>query len=163
MSEINDDRTVERILLSEPESKYGEDYRAHYLSLYRDYVASADTVSARRNTANSFFLTINSAFLGARGYFEMSDNSLVPVQAAVGVLFCLVWWKLIQSYKSLNGSKFDVIQMMERHLPLAAFTAEELVQHTSPKVHRALSTVESYVPALFGLLHVGAALLSLNG
>ena len=163
MSDYTDDRTAEKLLLAEPENRYGADYRSHYLSLYRDYVNSADAVSSRRNTANGFFLTINSAFLGAKGYIKVSDNDFSWILGAVGVLFCLVWWKLIQSYRTLNGAKFDVIQLMERQLPLAAFTAEEYVYKTGTTVHRALSTIESYVPALFGVLHVGAAILSISG
>lgn len=146
-------------LFSEDEARYGDDYRDHYLALYRDFVASADTNSARRNMANSFFLSVNTGFLGIKGYFEVAKNELgafefTLVQAIVGILFCVVWWLMIRSYRTLNSSKFEVIQMMERRLPLASYTAEWVAQKTARDRHRSLSWVESFVPMLFGALHL---------
>jgi hypothetical protein len=48
-------------------------------------------------------------------------------------------------------------------LPLAPFTAEEYAYTTAPRVHTALGTVESYVPALFALLHLGVAIFDFLG
>jgi hypothetical protein len=151
---------INEVLNSVDQNRYGENYQSHYMTLYSDYVSSADSISSRRNSANSFFLSINTAYFGVTGYFKPENNEFVWVQAAVGVLFCLVWWKLIQSYRTLNTAKFAVIQQMEKNLPLAAFTAEELAYQTGSTVHRALSSVESYVPALFGTLHLVAAILN---
>lgn len=162
MSKHENDRTLDNVLMSVPATQYGAEYPDHYLTQYRDYVASAESVSTRRNNANSFFLSINTAYFGATGYFQVVDNEFVWVQAAVGALFCLVWWKLIQSYRTLNSAKFHVIQQMEKALPLASFTAEELAYSNGTTVHRALSAVESYVPALFGVLHLVAAILNFN-
>lgn len=156
MSE-NSNQTALELLMGEAESSYGDSYRSDFLTLYRDYVASADSISARRTAANSFFVTINTALIGVRGYFEVNSNETVVILAIVGILLSLVWHRMIQSYRTLNGSKFRVIQLMERHLPLAAYTAEEYVQDHSAKAHRGLSSVESYVPMLFALLHVAIA------
>jgi hypothetical protein len=146
-----------QILFAQSETQYSGNYPKDYLRMYRDFVASADAISVRRNTANGFFLTLNTAFLGARGYFEVNGDVFVLIQAVAGVLFCLVWWRMIQSYRTLNGSKFRVIQMMERGLPLAPYTAEEYVNTSGPTLHLALSSVESLVPALFALLHLAVA------
>jgi hypothetical protein len=154
----NFDQDASQLLMGEDERDYGEDYRDDYLTLYRDYVASADTISSRRATANSFFLTVNTAFLGARGYFNVTSDEGALIQAFVGVLFCLVWARMISSYKTLNSAKFKVIQMMERHLPLAAYTAEEHVYNNSPVKHTALSSVEALVPLFFVLLYAGVAI-----
>lgn len=150
------------ILTAETEDSYGERYRGDFLTLYRDYVASADAISSRRTAANSFFVSINTALIGVRGYFEVNNNETVVVLAAVGILLSLVWNRMIQSYRTLNGSKFRVIQMMEKQLPLAAYTAEEYVQKTAPSRHRALTSVETYVPLLFALLHVAIAVYQLT-
>jgi hypothetical protein len=150
---------VTRTLQSLNENEYGADYRDHYLTLYRDFVTSADTNSQRRNMANSFFLTVNTGFLGVKGYFEVSGSSadvleFALVQAIVGMLFCLVWWLMIRSYRTLNRSKFEVIQMMEKNLPVAPYSAEWVAQKTGLDRHRGLSWVESFVPMLFGALHL---------
>ena len=158
MPDINDNQTIDAILMPVTDTQYGEDYRSHFLTMYRDYVASADAVSSRRNTANSFFLTINTGFLGAAGYFDAVSWQLALLQAFVGILFCLVWQKLILSYRSLNSSKFDVIQLIERNLPLAPFTAEEMVQKSGQVIHKALTTTEKHVPLIFGILHILVAI-----
>lgn len=160
MTDSQRDASAEELLLPVSEQAYGEEYRNHYLTLYRDYVSSADSISNRRDTANKFFLTLNTAFLGAKGYIK-TDAAVSPdfavVQAVVGLLFCLVWWNLIKSYRTLNASKFDVIQQMERHLPLASFTTEEFVQNSGAHLHRALTSVEKFLPGVFGILHIAAA------
>ena len=74
-----------------------------------------------------------------------------------GILFCLVWQKLILSYRSLNSSKFDVIQLIEQNLPLAPYTAEEMVQKSGQTIHKALTTTEKHVPLIFGILHIVVA------
>lgn len=146
------------ILLSASQGEYGESYKGDFLTMYRDYVASADNISAKREKANAFFLTINTAFLGASSYFEVNSVEAAYIQALVGLMFCFVWGRMINSYKTLNGSKFDVIQLMERHLPLAPFAAEEFVQKTSPKGHIRLTSVEKLVPGVFALLHIFTAI-----
>ena len=150
------------LLLAAPESHYGDSYRADFLTLYRDYVASAESVSTRRALANKFFVGINTALIGIRGYFEVDSNQSVIVLAVVGILLSVVWHRMIQSYRTLNASKFDVIQLMEKHLPAAAYTAEYYIQTHGPIRHRSLTSVETFVPLLFALLHVAIAAYQLT-
>ena len=113
-----------------PPSEYGEKYREHFLALFKDFVKSADAISARRYTANQVFLTLNSTVIGLVGYLrlgatEAAASSLVYSAAAVvGMAFCYTWYHLIQSFKTLNGAKFDVINEMEKSLPVKTYTAE---------------------------------------
>src|SRR4051812_9630105 len=55
---------AEKALLGVGKSEYGDDYNKHVVELYKVFVDSADKISARRVTANSFFLTLNSALVG---------------------------------------------------------------------------------------------------
>lgn len=146
------------ILLAASKSEYGEGYRDDYLTMYRDYVGSADSISSKREKANAFFLTINTGFLGAKAYLVANSIEAAYIQAIVGLMFCFVWGRMINSYKTLNGSKFDVIQLMERNLPLAPFAAEEFIQDTTPKGHVSLTTIEKWVPAVFAVLHIFGAI-----
>ena len=41
--------------------KYGGEYQNHLLEQYKLYVQMADKISERRQSANSFFLTVNTA------------------------------------------------------------------------------------------------------
>ncbi len=159
MQDISQNTTLDSVLLSENAAHYGDDYRSHYLTQYRDFVSSADTISSRRHTANQFFLGINTALIGAGGYIKVDDPVIVLVLAGFGVTICLAWRGLIDSYRTLNGAKFDVIQSMEKHLPLASFTAEELAYSSARAKHRSFSSWESWVPRLYIFAHLtlGAA------
>ena len=147
---------IDEIVLGASGAQYGERYRADFLELFNLYVESADKVTARRNSANAFFLGINTALLGSIGYLKLDSDSLIVMFALVGVITCFAWARLINSYKTLNASKFAVIQAMERHLPVAAYTAEWAYQKSAPKKHVALSDWEKYTPRAFFLLHAFA-------
>ena len=49
---------------------YESEYNAHLLEQYKLYVQMADNISARRQTANSFFLTLNTTIAGLVGYIN---------------------------------------------------------------------------------------------
>src|SRR5262245_9792406 len=44
-------------------------FQNHLLEQYKLYVEMADRISQRRGTANTFFLTVNTAIIGALGTF----------------------------------------------------------------------------------------------
>ncbi len=137
------------------EAEYGDSYRADYLAMYQDYVASADTISERRNNANAFFVTVNAALLGLSGYFGGDGEKLVWLAAIAGILFSFTWRGLIKSYRSLNSAKFQVIHQLEQRLPFAAYDEEwvQLEEGKDSAVHVPFSAVEALVPMIFMLLH----------
>ena len=58
---------LRRNLIVNDKDSYGESYQAHSLEIYKLYVQMADNISARRQSANSFFLTVNTAIIGIVG------------------------------------------------------------------------------------------------
>jgi hypothetical protein len=142
-------------LFKVPESEYGDSYKADYLSMYQDYVASADRISERRHTANSFFLTANAALLGITGYLAGNGAELMWAAALAGILFSFTWKRLILSYRSLNTAKFKVIHMLEKKLPFAAYDEEwvQLKQGKFSNVHTPFSQIETGMPVAFLILH----------
>ena len=44
--------------------EYGDNYQPHYLEIYKLYVEMTYQITGRRQTANSFFLTVNTAVIG---------------------------------------------------------------------------------------------------
>ena len=150
------------ILLSESAAEYDGNYQGDFLTMYRDYVKTTDNISSKREKANAFFLTINTGFIGASAYFDVTSVAAAYIQSFIGLLFCVVWWFMIQSYKTLNGSKFEVIQLMEQELPLAPFAAEEFVQNNGPQGHRNLTTIEKFIPMVFIVLHILSAIFLIN-
>lgn len=132
-------------------SEYGDSYQEAYLSMYQDYVASADSISERRHTANSFFLSVNTALLGATSYLTSDEKNLMWLVALGGIAFSIAWRQLIASYRTLNAAKFKVIHELEQRLPFAAYDAEwEILDRGDNRtVHIPFSRVESIVPVIF--------------
>src|SRR5215212_9885579 len=119
-----------------PPSEYGEQYQNHLLEQYKLYVQMADNISARRQSANSFFLTVNTALIAFLGLVASPDVGSdagaaaspplpwVLVVSAAGVVLCYSWYRLVRSYKDLNTGKFEVVHAIESRLPAAPYAAE---------------------------------------
>jgi hypothetical protein len=140
-----------------PSSDYGEKYSEHVIEQYKLYVEMADRISARRQTANSFFLSINTALLAFVGLFASKESALnIPLPwtvavAAAGMVLCYSWYRLVRSYRDLNRSKFRVVQAMERLLPLAPFEAEWIGagRGEDARLYLPFTDVEIRVPWIF--------------
>jgi len=140
---------------------------SQHLELYKLYVDMADRISARRLTANSFFLTINTGIVAFSGYLSISSgNNLINGQqwiiALAGIVLCYMWYRLIRSYADLNKAKFAVIHEMEKDLPYKAFDAEwdAVGKGNDPKRYLPFTKIEKAVPWVFLTLH--AVVLSRN-
>jgi len=132
------------------------------LEEYKLFVETSETVVARRQVANTFFLSANSALLAALGV--LSQTTLAPVVARLaflgigvaGILLCIEWRVLIQSYRQLNAGKFRIIHLLERHLPASLFRAEwiALGEGKDAKKYKPVTNVERIIPLLLILLFV---------
>ena len=143
---------------------YGSEYRAHLLEQYKLYVEMADRISARRQEANTFFLSVNTALVAFLGLVVEGEPGEVPVAWAVlvslaGVALCVFWYRLVRSYRGLNSGKFGVIHAIERRLPLVPYEAEwEAVgRGKDPGRYLPFTHVEVRVPWVFAALYVAFA------
>lgn len=155
--------TGDERLMAVSEQRYGPQYKADLMTLFRDYVASADRVSERRHTANQFFSSINTVLLMATGFIPGEVDAVHWQVALAGVLLCIIWRRMIAAYRNLNAAKFRVIHDIERQLPLAVYSAEwdyfEAAQ--GGRKFMTLSTVEAAVPVLFMGAYVFVYLLGI--
>jgi uncharacterized membrane protein YuzA (DUF378 family) len=141
---------------------YGTAYQDHYLDIYKIYLASADKISDRRQSANSFFLSVNTALVGLIGYLQSDSTktTLSPVFYLLislsGVLICYAWYRLVKSYRQLNSGKFKVIHEIEKNLPLSPYDAEweMLGRGKDSEKYLPFTHVEAFVPQVFGGLHL---------
>lgn len=127
---------------------------AGFLDQYKLAVEMADRVSARRATANSFFVTVQSALVTAFGF---AHGDRWPL-AIAGVVVAGAWWLSLRSYRMLNAAKFEVITDMEKRLYAAPYGDEWaiLARQEGPlrKRYAALSFVEQTVPIAFLVLNL---------
>lgn len=144
-----------RILLN---ANHGTSPKAQLLEIYKLYVQMTDNTSKRRQSANSFFLTVNTAIIGVVGYIGLGGGiDSAPVSVA-GIAMCYVWYRVLRSYKDLNSGKFKVIHAMESILPLSPYIAEWniLGQGRDHKIYLPFGRIEGRVPIVFALLHLVA-------
>lgn len=142
--------------------------RGALLEQYRAYVEGADRISARRGTANAFFLTLNTSLVSAWGLlWERTAGGpalalVVPWFALVAQ--CLAWFWILRSYRQLNTAKYVVVGALEEALPASPWWRAEwaaLGEGRDPRRYWPLSHVEQLVPALFAVAYTaGFALLA---
>jgi hypothetical protein len=165
---------LDRFLFNVPAKEYGEHYQNHLLEQYKLYVQMADKISERRQSANSFFLTINTALIAFLGLVASPDvgsdagvaaNPPLPwvlVVSAAGVVLCYFWFRLVRSYKDLNSGKFKVVHAIERRLPSAPYDAEweALGRGEDPKLYLPFTHAEIWIPWVFAALYILLAILN---
>lgn len=151
---------IENQLSSVKKEEYGNEYNSHLLEMYKIYVEMADRISTRRQSANSFFLSINTALVALIGYVQLgkkTDESIdfYWVVGIAGMALCYAWYRLIKSYKDLNSGKFKVIHEIEKRLPLSPYDAEweAIGRGKNSKLYLPFTKVEMTVPWIFFILH----------
>jgi len=147
-------------LFSKNKKDYGENYKEHLFEQYKLYVESVEKTSDRRQQANNYFITINTAlisFIGLSFQFKIFENLawIKSILALVGIIICVVFWYLIRSYKQLNTGKFAVIHKIEKNLPLALYKYEWeiLGEGKDNKKYYPFSHVEHFIPWVFGIIY----------
>ncbi|WP_228941981.1 DUF7701 domain-containing protein [Nocardioides sp. Leaf374] len=145
---------VSRILFSAGHPRASVVDSDRFYDLYKVMVQSSESLVARRQGVNTFFITINGVLLTALGLIGGSavQTSLgalgIAFLAATGGLLSFAWRSLITSFGQLNTGKFKVINEMERHLGAAIYAAEweALGRGEDPRVYRSFTSREIWVP-----------------
>jgi len=127
---------------------------------YKMAVASTDKVSDRRADSNKFFLSINSIIAGGLIFInekiDKLDASSLLLAAMFGIVVCLVWFFTILDYKRLNGAKFELIDDMEKDLPVKFYSDEwKLLNNKKPWYlkYKTFSRLELFLPIAFIALY----------
>ena len=151
---------------------YGEKHQDHLLEQYKLYVEMADRVSQRRDQSNRFYVTIVSALAAivviiAR--FGVPENgALLEVAFLViglfGLALSVVWHFNIRSYRTLNSAKFDIINRIEKQLPVKGYSDEWEILSNPPQgrpQYQQLTRVEQFVPVIFTALFAALTIYAL--
>ena len=120
----------------------------------------ADRISTRRSTANSFFLTINTAIVALVSYVCANSPKNESTRfhwliGLAGIALCYMWYSLIQSYKNLNTGKFKVIHLMEKQLPMCPYDTEWYMigRGQNADLYLPFTHIEIGVPWVFLCIH----------
>ena len=159
MSEEEQAKALREELVGVARSDYGGDYLEHAVEQYQLYVESAERISDRRQSANSFFLSTNTLLLGAQGViFQLRDSFgfVMVLISLAGIILSYTWYSLILSYKAMNTGKFAVIHEIEKQLPFRLYHAEWQVLEEGVKQGNYIkfTVLEKQVPWVFLAMHV---------
>jgi len=131
------------------------------LEQYKLYLEYLDRLADRRQSANSFFLTLNTGLCTALAFLFAKEAALEIKQLyiiipAAGILLSFFWHRLVTSYRQLSTGKFEVIHRMERYLPMAPYKAEwdMLGSGIEPAKYQPLTKIEVWVPRLFIIMYI---------
>ena len=111
------------------------------LAQWQTCVEMANSVSQRRDTMNNIFVTLNLAIIAAVSItWDLKS-------------FCIIWILFIRNYKLLNTEKFNVINDIEKKLPVKPFN-DEWKKLKSNKKYRDSTKLENTLPIMFIVLYV---------
>lgn len=91
------------------------------LAQWQTCVEMSNSVSQRRDTMNNIFVTLNLAIVAAIS-INWDVKSLFILVA--GIVVSVIWLLFIRNYKLLNTEKFNVINDIEKKLPVKPFNDE---------------------------------------
>lgn len=152
----------DRNLVRFTDESYGGSFNADLLEQYKLYVQSAENVSGRRVASSRYLLTLNVALVALYGfqYAGFGQSYWALLIPLIGIAVSVLWYLIIKSHADLNRIKFGVIHEFEQHLPAAMYEYEwELADNGEGKSYRAVTTIERWIPILFGILHVGLGIV----
>ena len=148
-------------LFQKSEKEYGEYYKPHLLEQYRLYIQSAEKISDRRQNANNHFLAINTvlvSFLALSFDIDLFKKMVIfrIILSIAGILICMIFGLLLNSYKQLNSGKFKVIHEIEQNIPLSLYSYEweMLGKGKNKKLYYPFSHIELLIPWVFGIVYV---------
>lgn len=147
---------VEKMLFVSASDKYGDKYVEHLLEQYKIYLDSTEKISDRRQKANEFFLGLNTALVTLLGFIAIKTdqaqiNLILSLASIAGITMSYLWYRIIFSYKGLNGGKFQVVHAIESRLPLALYDTEwEMLGRGEKKeLYWPFTHIELFVPKIF--------------
>jgi len=129
----------------------------HIFEQYKLCVEMVDRISSRRGIANTFFLSLNTAIIGAlSAFYKDVPSDVGDTFLFVAIILCITWAFLLRSYRTLSRAKFKVIGLMEKRLPASPFWAAEwkaLAEGKDWRIHMSLVPIETVVPFAFVLAY----------
>ncbi len=91
--------------------------RSQITEIYKAYPQMSDKISDRRQSANSYFLTINTIIVSLISYMSFGGavknyHPFYCLISIAGLVICYSWYRLIRSYKDLNSGKFTAMNLL---------------------------------------------------
>jgi len=122
------------------------------LRQYELMVNSTLQVTNWRQTANKYYLTINSTLIAIAAYLYNFSPSTGLIIGIIGLGITVFWYETIHYFRVLNKSKFAVIHEIETKLPIMMFRLE--YDHFLKEERQIVTQIECKIPCLFALTYI---------
>lgn len=133
-------------------------------STLRDYYkilnSSIDEYERRKQTINSFFLTLNSILITGFGFITANFQGGKEYHwgifslSLIGILSIFEWKKLIDHLNSHIKIKNELVTTLEEQLPVEIFRSETLLISHAKKKRNKHFFLESKIPLTFLFLYL---------
>lgn len=134
--------------------KNAEDKIEIILAQWQTCVEMANSISQRRDTMNNIFVTLNLAIIAA---ISITWNIKSLFILVAGIVVCVIWLLFIRNYKLLNTEKFNVINSIEKNLPVQPFN-DEWEKLKNNKKYTDGTKLETILPIIFIILYIIAVI-----
>jgi hypothetical protein len=149
------------------------------IQLFQILTESSEQLTNRRQGLNTFFLTINTALIGAIGWLAstlvikpgdfMQMIHFVPREkflfalllAATGMGLCFIWCQFLKSYNIVSQSKIEIVKVIEQELPYRLFSGQYSIVENDDNHYWPFTTLELLVCLVFLFFHSVIFLLTL--
>jgi len=122
------------------------------LRQYELMVNSTFQVTNWRQTANNFFLAINTTLVAIAAYLYNFSPSTGIIIGVIGIGITILWYETIHYFRALNKSKFIVIHDIEKKLPIMMFSME--YDHFRKEKREIATQIECKIPCLFAVVYL---------
>lgn len=134
---------------------------------YKIFLQTSENLVERRQGVNNFYISVNSALVAAFSIISaLGQNLLVKcfigfVFSCIGIILCLSWIRIINSYGLLNASKMKIISLLEKRLPASLYDAEWRAQSDklNSRPYISFTECETQIPKIFIGVYIVIAVL----
>jgi hypothetical protein len=120
---------------------------------------TSESLINRRQTTNNYLLTANGIIItlicGLFGIDAVRKSiltiSFIPL---IGIIICISWYSLLESYGKLNKAKFEVIRILEMQLKIPIFSAEWKYLSEKSIAYKSFTKTEKRIPMMFIMIYI---------
>lgn len=135
-------------------------YKSALLDQYKMFQKSSEDLVSRRQSVNSFYISVSSTMVALMGLAMgvIQSNMKIYIMlfmCAVAIILGISWLNILDSYGTLNSAKMKVINLIEEQLPMVLYDAEWRVMSDKLNSKRYVSFTESEkrIPKIFMAIH----------
>lgn len=131
------------------------------LDQYKLFQKSSEDLVSRRQSVNSFYISVNSALVAligiVMGVFDFPTKLYVMVFMCItGIILDISWNNILDAYGTLNAAKMKVIKLIEEQLPVALYDAEWKIMSDklNNKKYVSFTDSEKRIPRIFAFAYL---------